>query len=142
MRVWLAEGRVSGDCLVWREGWRDWQEAGSVFPQFAPAARDAVPELRSMIEEEVYAPGPSPGARSSAGRQESEDARSNSSVVIVMMIALAAIVAVVVVLWLWLGSGGQNPARASAAGPAAAAAPERAPHSAGPFRGDSRGQPA
>jgi hypothetical protein len=33
MRTWLAEGRLSGDTLVWREGWRDWQEAGHIFPQ-------------------------------------------------------------------------------------------------------------
>ncbi|MGD0897258.1 MAG: GYF domain-containing protein, partial [Thermoguttaceae bacterium] len=33
MQGWLAEGRLSADSLVWREGWRDWQEAGSVFPQ-------------------------------------------------------------------------------------------------------------
>ena len=32
MRGWLAEGHVSADSLVWREGWRDWQEAGKVFP--------------------------------------------------------------------------------------------------------------
>jgi hypothetical protein len=31
MRTWLTEGRVSADSLVWREGWRDWQEAGTVF---------------------------------------------------------------------------------------------------------------
>ena len=33
MRTWLSEGRVSADSLVWREGWRDWQEAGNVFPK-------------------------------------------------------------------------------------------------------------
>jgi hypothetical protein len=33
MRTWLGEGRVSDDSLVWREGWRDWQEAGLVFPK-------------------------------------------------------------------------------------------------------------
>ena len=33
MRSWLAEGRVSADSLVWREGWRDWLEAGTVFPK-------------------------------------------------------------------------------------------------------------
>jgi hypothetical protein len=33
MRTWIVEGRVSADSLVWREGWRDWQEAGKVFPQ-------------------------------------------------------------------------------------------------------------
>jgi hypothetical protein len=32
MRKWLSEGRVSGDSLVWREGWTDWQTAGKLFP--------------------------------------------------------------------------------------------------------------
>lgn len=36
MRTWIHEGRVSGDSLVWREGWRDWQEASGVFPQLRP----------------------------------------------------------------------------------------------------------
>ena len=33
MRAWLADGRVSSDSLVWREGWPQWQSAGVVFPQ-------------------------------------------------------------------------------------------------------------
>ncbi len=33
MRSWIGEGRVSPDSLVWREGWKDWQEAADVFPQ-------------------------------------------------------------------------------------------------------------
>ena len=33
MRQWLAEGRISPDTLVWREGWRDWQQASAVFHQ-------------------------------------------------------------------------------------------------------------
>ena len=37
MRSWLAEGRVSADSLIWREGWRDWQEAGEVFPKLRGA---------------------------------------------------------------------------------------------------------
>jgi hypothetical protein len=36
MRGWLGEGRVGADTLVWREGWRDWQEASAIFPQFKP----------------------------------------------------------------------------------------------------------
>ncbi len=43
MRGWLNEGRVSSETLVWREGWTDWQEAGSVFPQLRPAS--AAPEV-------------------------------------------------------------------------------------------------
>lgn len=36
MRTWLAEGRIGADTLVWREGWRDWQQAAGVFPQLKP----------------------------------------------------------------------------------------------------------
>jgi hypothetical protein len=32
-RGWIAEGRVTPDCLVWREGWPEWQRASAVFPQ-------------------------------------------------------------------------------------------------------------
>ncbi len=32
MRSWISEGRVTIDSLVWREGWPDWQSAGSTFP--------------------------------------------------------------------------------------------------------------
>ncbi len=36
MRIWLAEGRIAADTLVWRDGWRDWQEAQRVFRQPPP----------------------------------------------------------------------------------------------------------
>jgi hypothetical protein len=35
MQKWLAEGRVPGDGMVWREGWADWQVASLIFPQLA-----------------------------------------------------------------------------------------------------------
>jgi hypothetical protein len=38
MRTWLSEGRVTGDSLVWREGWTDWQAAGKVFPSLNPGS--------------------------------------------------------------------------------------------------------
>ena len=54
MRTWIAEGRVTADSLVWREGWDDWAEASTVFPQLAspetasylpsPEPTDAVPD--------------------------------------------------------------------------------------------------
>jgi hypothetical protein len=37
MRKWIAEGRVSSDSLVWREGWTDWQNAGKLFPTLQAA---------------------------------------------------------------------------------------------------------
>jgi hypothetical protein len=35
MRKWIAEGRVSSDSLVWREGWTDWKNAGQLFPHLS-----------------------------------------------------------------------------------------------------------
>jgi hypothetical protein len=32
MRRWVAEGRVTGDSWVWREGWTDWRAAGDILP--------------------------------------------------------------------------------------------------------------
>jgi hypothetical protein len=48
MKAWIAEGRVAPDALVWREGWRDWREAGAVFPHlgggdFVPGMQDILP---------------------------------------------------------------------------------------------------
>ena len=40
MRNWIDEGRVSPDSVVWREGWRDWQEAASVFAQLGAGEPD------------------------------------------------------------------------------------------------------
>ncbi len=46
MRGWLTEGRVSPETLVWREGWADWQEAGSVFPDLqSPSVSPAAPPV-------------------------------------------------------------------------------------------------
>jgi GYF domain 2 len=56
MRVWLAEGRVTPDCEVWREGWRDWRVAADVFPESAfPQLRppDAIPGLDAILTEPV-----------------------------------------------------------------------------------------
>ena len=32
MQRWLAEGRISPDTLLWREGWPDWRLASALFP--------------------------------------------------------------------------------------------------------------
>ncbi len=51
MRKWISQGRVGPDALVWREGWRDWQEAANIFPQLS--ASDALPELENVIANEM-----------------------------------------------------------------------------------------
>ena len=70
MRAWLAEGRISADALVWREGWRDWLPAPQVFTQLAgqglqafqgigPAAASSGP----MATTRAIAPPPSGSRR-------------------------------------------------------------------------------
>jgi len=51
IRVWITEGRITPDTLVWREGWRDWREAREVFPSLGGAelprvAPEELPEMR------------------------------------------------------------------------------------------------
>ncbi|MBN1394371.1 MAG: DUF4339 domain-containing protein [Pirellulales bacterium] len=54
MRNWLAEGRIAAETLVWREGWRDWREAGGVFPQLSRPA--AVPGLEEIPPAPISTP--------------------------------------------------------------------------------------
>jgi hypothetical protein len=68
IRGWLAEGRISADTLVWREGWRDWQEAGGVFPQlnFAfsnPLSALNIPEPLATIPQRAAISIPSAARR-------------------------------------------------------------------------------
>lgn len=38
MQKWLEAGGLSGNELVWREGWANWVSIRLVFPEFVPAA--------------------------------------------------------------------------------------------------------
>jgi hypothetical protein len=61
MRCWLAEGRITPESQVWREGWRDWKEAAEVFPEDAfPQLRipDTVPELERILGDDNSATSP------------------------------------------------------------------------------------
>ena len=33
LKQWIQQGRVAADSLVWRDGWPNWQSAGTVLPQ-------------------------------------------------------------------------------------------------------------
>lgn len=60
LRKWMAEGRVSADSLVWREGWPDWRKAAKVFPSLGAATAPVSPTAPAA------AVGPLPGAPASA----------------------------------------------------------------------------
>ncbi|MCC6124596.1 MAG: DUF4339 domain-containing protein [Pirellulales bacterium] len=72
LRAWLAEGRIGTDTLVWREGWRDWREAGDVFPQLNLAFTDPlavvnIPPQPAIISRGEPTPAPADSSRTPNG---------------------------------------------------------------------------
>lgn len=94
MRAWISEGRVTPDSLVWREGWRDWQEAQSVLPQFSTS--EVEPELEAMIAEEVFSPKIGTERRTTRKRS-----RLSLGPWVVWTIGVALGLSVVAVVWVW-----------------------------------------
>ncbi len=115
MRGWLAEGRVGADTLVWREGWREWQEASATFPQLKP---DEATEFFSGLSSGSTAPSAA-AAGGSHGQPLPSQRRSNASsaVIIVVLVAAVLVLLTVLLMALW-----QQPKeeKGSGAGPKAA----------------------
>ncbi|MGV3605802.1 MAG: GYF domain-containing protein [Planctomycetaceae bacterium] len=71
MRKWIAEGRVSADSLVWREGFPEWRVASDVFPSLgrsavaamaAASVPTAAPAAPMAAVPPTAAPDPTPAA--------------------------------------------------------------------------------
>jgi hypothetical protein len=112
MRTWLQEGRISADSLVWREGWRDWQEAIGVFPQLRgddlAVYGAAIPALAPVI---AAAPAAEPAV------QPVRRPRSHL-VQILIVVALVVILCVLVgVLYIVWQPGAAEKPKTSAWGP-------------------------
>jgi len=93
MRTWLSEGRVTSDSLVWREGWTDWQSAGTVFPSLNPAAL-----------EQPAAPAPLAGLTASvvprsAPRPATKKGTSGTAIAILVGLALVCVALVAVLAY-------------------------------------------
>ncbi len=113
MRQWLAENRIAGDSLVWREGWRDWKTAAEVFPQLNPAAQ-INPFSALGVETGRGASG--------AGAKTVLPRRSNSTLQLVLVIVLAiAVIVLGIVFYVVLTNNGGKPAPGEGAKPPAAA---------------------
>jgi len=114
MRAWIAEGRVGSDSLVWREGWRDWQQAGEVFGPLGTG--NPQPGLGAM--------GTNGGASTEAPARGTHGPSRARSVALNAAILAVLILAVVVLLgvFLWvLKRGPEPPDEASNRGPATVA---------------------
>jgi len=99
MRAWINEGRVGPDALVWREGWRDWQEASATFPQLG--AGQAVSGPDSINPVAVTSGGSvAPGSRAGGGYHAPARRRSNTTnVAIITVLVLAVIILFGVFIW-------------------------------------------
>ena len=97
MQSWVAEGRVGPDCLVWREGWRDWQEAPAVFA-----------ELRVGEGEPGLVTVPSAGtasekATAGAPRRPSRQRSTALNVALITLLVLIVIILFGVLMWVITG---------------------------------------
>jgi len=114
MRTWIGEGRIGPDSLVWREGWRDWRQAGEVFGQLGSANPHA----------DFTARGANVGASTGAQADGFPPPARGRSTALNAAIVAALILAVVVLLgvFVWVLSRGREPSDgASARAPATVA---------------------
>ncbi|HZL88166.1 MAG TPA: DUF4339 domain-containing protein, partial [Pirellulaceae bacterium] len=115
MRRWIAEGRVSGDSLVWREGWTDWREAREVFTSLP----SALPQ-----------PPPTPGAAAPAAKEETPPAVPRSTrltnryegrkksgsgmgIAVIVFLGLLCVVLGILLVYFFFNNGITSPAPAS-----------------------------
>jgi len=120
MRSWIDQGRVSPDSLVWREGWRDWQEAGSVFPQLGAGQEDS--PFRQFERAAAAGPGATPASHRARSRRQSQSVQ----IAIVVALLLAVVLLFVVFLLVLMREDQEPSENARARAPAAATAPETA----------------
>ncbi len=102
MRGWIAEGRVSADSLVWREGFADWIPAAQLFPSLAAATAPTPPAEPAA---------PAAGARSTRKLKQYESRKKGMGVVAIIAIVFLAIAALALAIVLAVVlSGAYNPA--------------------------------
>jgi hypothetical protein len=92
MRTWLAEGRIAAGSLVWREGWRDWQDAAATFPQLA-----ADEELSALSE--IAADAGSTVRAIAAGHHPPARRRDNTTNITVIVVLVLAVIVLLVVFY-------------------------------------------
>jgi hypothetical protein len=100
MRQWLNEGRISPDTLVWREGWRDWQQAAAVFRQLR-----ASDPLNDIVKADVPFMQP---VSSLTGHTSVRQISKNMFRMVVVLIILTAIIITYMIYWAF--TRGSSPA--------------------------------
>lgn len=93
MRAWISEGRVPPDALVWREGWRDWRQASTVFSHLRT---DEETELLEAISQK----SPSlPHGRAAIAPGSARSRDKSTYTAVIALLIVAAILVLAVLLW-------------------------------------------
>jgi hypothetical protein len=94
MRKWIAEGRVSGDSLVWREGWVDWRNAAQLFPSLTGGAASVAPPAGPIIA----APQATRTATRYAARKQGGSGVAIAALIGLVLVCVVLVAVLVVVL--------------------------------------------
>jgi hypothetical protein len=96
IRGWLAEGRISTDTLVWREGWRDWLEAGGVFPQLN------LPFTNPLAALNIPAPVSSIPQRPATPSLATARPAPNNLIWLITALGIFTLLVIAVAIWFWV----------------------------------------
>jgi hypothetical protein len=92
MRKWIAEGRVSSDSLVWREGWADWRNAGQLFSNLAAAKANDAPATAAI-------PSTPRSTRAASRYQSKKKGGSGLAVAFLIILAIVCVILVGVLIY-------------------------------------------
>jgi GYF domain 2 len=117
MRKWVAEGRVSGDSLVWREGFSEWKSAVQLFPSLVGVETSEA--LAESPPSPVEVPEVPKVARVVRKLNPYESRRSNGTGTAIAVLIVLGIICVALVIGLVYvlsrGNGGKGAPQKSAA---------------------------
>lgn len=108
MRKWIADGRVSADSLVWREGWPDWKTAGPVFPALSrglPPVAPAPAAASASAMPAVTLSQPLASAASTAKSRGVARGKNSTSMQVAVVVLLAVISVILIVVLILLATG-------------------------------------
>lgn len=112
MRRWIAEGRVSSDSLVWRDGWPEWRMARAAFPSLGgapiapPSSPPPLPNAMNGGGNGMSSPAPmfaptsasgGPSSKSGGGKTPAHPRRRSNSTLLFAVITLCLLTIVLLV---------------------------------------------
>lgn len=97
LRRWIAEGRVSSDSLVWREGWTDWRNAGQLFPGLNAAGGPAAAAVAAPATPAL--PAADRSARSTTRYRTKKSSGSGLAIAALVLLGILCVVLVGVLVY-------------------------------------------